>query len=161
MNGNSARAARALDWLRTFPGDEWQAYRRACVATLEAALAGPNERRPALDRLDSLLRAGPRESEYARRWMNLIAARLFAAEGDFEHALAAVRRREFGLSIWFGSTLYREEGRLAALAGDTTGAIEAYGRYLAFRSHPEPEVRAEVEQVRAELAKLVGEPGSR
>ena len=56
------------------------------------------------------------------------------------------------------SYLLREEGRLAALAGDREGAIEAYSHYLALRHSPEPSVKPEVDQVRAELAALVGEP---
>jgi hypothetical protein len=56
--------------------------------------------------------------------------------------------------------MLREEGRLADLAGDRAGAIDAYTRYLALRSDPEPSLQPEVERVRAELARLVGEkPG--
>ena len=50
----------------------------------------------------------------------------------------------------------REEGRLAALAGDRAEAISAYRHYLALRSDPEPVLRSKVDEVRAELAKLVG-----
>ena len=55
----------------------------------------------------------------------------------------------------------REEGRVAALTGDRAGAVRAYEHYLALRSDPEPALRPEVERVRAELARLVGEGGSR
>ena len=55
------------------------------------------------------------------------------------------------------STYLREEGRLAALVGDTAGAIGAYQHYLALRSDPEPPLRAERDSARAELARLVGE----
>ena len=47
------------------------------------------------------------------------------------------------------STPLREEGRLAALVGDTAGAIRAYRQYLALRSDPEPALHADVERVRA------------
>lgn len=51
---------------------------------------------------------------------------------------------------------YREEGRLAALAGDVPGAIMAYQRFLALRTDPDPGLVAdEVELVRSELAKLL------
>lgn len=50
------------------------------------------------------------------------------------------------------------QGRLAALNGDTAGAIIAYRHYLGLRSNPEPTVRPEVEQVRSELAGLIEEP---
>ena len=52
----------------------------------------------------------------------------------------------------------REEGRLAALTGDRERAIEAYSHYLNLRSDPELEVLPEVQAVRNELARLVGEP---
>jgi hypothetical protein len=46
------------------------------------------------------------------------------------------------------------EGRLAALAGHRDRAIESYRQYLGLRTNPEPEMVAEVEQVRDELRKL-------
>jgi hypothetical protein len=55
------------------------------------------------------------------------------------------------------STFLREEGRLAALTGDTAGAIHAYQHYLALRSNPEPRLRPEVERVRGDLTRLLGE----
>jgi hypothetical protein len=61
----------------------------------------------------------------------------------------------------FWTTTLRQEGRLADLAGDRPGAIEAYRRYLALRPDPEPAIKPQVEQVRAELARLVGEQGAR
>jgi hypothetical protein len=36
--------------------------------------------------------------------------------------------------------------------------MKAYRHYLALRYNPEPSVRPEVDRVRAELARLVGEP---
>jgi tRNA A-37 threonylcarbamoyl transferase component Bud32/tetratricopeptide (TPR) repeat protein len=83
---------------------------------------------------------------------NLVVARLAEIQGDLPLALRAVRRRGSG---WYLSTLLREEGRLAALTGDTAGAIRAYQHYLALRPNPEPEVKPEVEQVRGELAELL------
>ena len=40
----------------------------------------------------------------------------------------------------------------------SVGAISAYRNYLALRSDPEPELKPEVQRVRAELAALVAEP---
>jgi hypothetical protein len=57
------------------------------------------------------------------------------------------------------STFLREEGRLAALTGDTAAAVRADRHYLALRYNPEPSVRPEVERVRLQLATL--EPTSR
>jgi hypothetical protein len=69
-------------------------------------------------------------------------------------ALAAVRRRRFDLVPVFLSTCLREEGRLAALTGDTTGAIAAYRHFLTLQAHPEPARVAGVEHVRSELGRL-------
>ena len=92
---------------------------------------------------------------------NLILARLWEQLGDRANALRAVRRRSGGflLGPLYLSTFLREEGRLAALTGDTTGAIRAYRHYLALRPNPEPIAQAEVAQVAQELATLVGHPG--
>jgi hypothetical protein len=76
-------------------------------------------------------------------------------------ARAGLRRRPYAyhLSDYLAPHL-REEGRLAALTGDTAGAVSAYRHYLALRSDPEPAVRPGVEAVRAELAKLAKLGGS-
>jgi hypothetical protein len=86
---------------------------------------------------------------------NLEIARLREQQGDLRAALAAVRRRSYAyhLSDYMVSHL-REEGRLAALTGDTVGATAAYRHYLALLSNPEPSLRPRVEAARAELAKL-------
>ena len=88
---------------------------------------------------------------------NLVVAHLAELQGDLPLALRAVRRRAGAhgfFPIWHLSTFLREEGRLASLTGDTTGAVRAYKHYLGLRMNPEPAVRPEVESVRAELAKL-------
>ncbi len=69
-----------------------------------------------------------------------------------------MRRRAYNWSnSQYLATFLREEGRLAALTGDRAGAIRAYQHYLALRSDPEPSLKPEVDRVRAELARLVGE----
>jgi hypothetical protein len=120
-----------------------------------AALEGRPDSGVRLARLDSLLLFGePMGFEQA---VNLAAARLHETRGDLQAALAAVRRRPRATSVGNNlprATYLREEGRLAALLGDTLGAIYAYRYYLALRSNPEPSVRPEVERVRAALARL-------
>ena len=59
----------------------------------------------------------------------------------------------FLLAVFLG-----QEGHLAALTGDREGAVRAYQHYLVLRSDPEPSVKPEVERVRSELARLLGEP---
>ena len=89
-------------------------------------------------------------------------SRLYEQEGDYQRALETVRRRVFGWSsdAAFLSSLLREEGRLAALAGDREAAIAAYRHYLTLRSDPEPVLADQVDGIRAELARLEAE-GSR
>jgi hypothetical protein len=50
--------------------------------------------------------------------------------------------------------LFKEEGDLAALVGDTAGAIDAYTRYLNLRTDPDPELRPQVDSVRMALERL-------
>jgi hypothetical protein len=86
---------------------------------------------------------------------NLVAARLHEERGELAAALAAVRRRWWGQWVDPGYVVYhREEGRLAALAGDTAGAIRAYRRYLTLRGDAEPPLQPRVRQVRTALAAL-------
>ena len=75
--------------------------------------------------------------------------------GEKTLALDAIRRRPY-LSGWprYLATARREEGRLAALAGDQAGALRAYREYLAWRPVPEPGVQSEVSSVRAAEAAL-------
>jgi serine/threonine-protein kinase len=140
-----------------------------CAALLDAMLA-VHERRPdaraAVDRLDALLL---REGEFFGSTpvdvyaSNLVLARLRVALGDVSGALAATRRRSY--QAFYGSiflsTYLREEARLAARVGDRAGAIRAYRHYLLLRANPEPALRPDAGRVRAELARLEGEPAPR
>jgi len=127
-----------------------------CGFLLEALLAAAEHRTDAgaaFGRLDSLLRAGGGVPGWAME-----VARWREAQGDLRGALRATRLvpRYFPiLNLAYG---LREQGRLAALVGDREGAVKAYSHYLALRYNPEPAVKPEVDQVRAELAQLVGEP---
>jgi DNA-binding SARP family transcriptional activator len=83
-------------------------------------------------------------------------ARLLERAGNVQGALRAVRRRQHhDVTTLSLATHLREEGRLAALAGDTTAAIQAYRHYLALRPDPEPSVAPEVARVRQELERLM------
>jgi tetratricopeptide (TPR) repeat protein len=178
--GEGDGAALAISRLRRrAPGDSPQSVTTStiCAALLEAKLAGSG---PAVDRLDGVIRSGPGGQRngppvaftlspaYVRStigispcgfedFVNLEVARLRERQGDLRAALAAVRRRPYAyhLSDYLAAHL-RAEGRLAALTGDSAGAVRAYRHYLALRSDAEPSVRPSVDSVRAELAKLVG-----
>jgi tetratricopeptide (TPR) repeat protein len=128
-----------------------------CAMLLETLLAVVAKRPVAAARLaqfDSVMQTGP-PVNYAENCANLVVARLREAQGDRAGALAALRRRSY-FQRWpqYLATYLREEGRLAALAGDTSGAIRAYEHYLALRSDPEPVVAAQTAEVRLELARL-------
>jgi serine/threonine-protein kinase len=138
------------------PGSTWTTdFGSLCADLLEASLA-TMERQPnaavLAHRLDARLR------QMSPGWNvpdNLVAARLLEANGDIPGALAAVRRRLFDMVPSCLATYLREEGRLAALAGDTSGAIAAYRHYLTLQAHPEPAVAPRVAEARAGLDRLL------
>jgi serine/threonine-protein kinase len=183
-HGDTSTVRRSLAVIRA--GIEWETERaRAQQPAMSAAaarpwdadidigvvqamydeIAGVPTARASLMRLDSALRALDYSmANVTRREMaNLVAARLLERAGEPRLALAAVRRRG---DMWTPSHPYlatqlREEGRLAALVGEREQAIAAYRHYLALRFDPEPSLRAEVDEVRRELARLEGESAGR
>ena len=120
--------------------------------------------RAALLRMDSVVRELPLPAGFLR-WdpvpaevQNLILARMLGRYGEPRLALAAARRRIYRAVANYPDALpeyLREEGRLAALTGDTAGAIRAYRHYLALRESPDPLWRAPWDSVRAELGALM------
>jgi hypothetical protein len=89
----------------------------------------------------------------------LVMARLRESHGDISGARAWVRRRPGAGSTQHVllSTYLREEGRLAARAGDRDAAVRAWMHYLALRAEPEAGAAAEVERVREALASLAAD----
>ncbi|MBI3981835.1 MAG: hypothetical protein HY337_02910, partial [Gemmatimonadetes bacterium] len=131
---------------------------QVCAAVLEAALAQRARRADAARLIDELDRRLLTVPYRGLDWENLAVARLLEAAGEYGRAAAATRRfRYFFVYTQNLSTHYREAGRLSELAGDRDRAIDAYTRYLALRSDPEPSVRPEVEEVRQALSRLTGE----
>jgi len=132
-----------------------------CADLLDAWYATSAHRADALQRLDRLdllqakdpvgITSSPIEAS------NLLVARLWQEQGDWSRAEAAARRRYKGLNPRFLSSYLREEGRAAAAVGHREAAIRAYRHYLALRYDPEPTIKPDVEQVRAELAALLEE----
>jgi hypothetical protein len=125
----------------------------ALVDALSAAAAGRPEADSLIHRADSLtLQSIRREAGF----LNLAVARLREARGEPRAALVAVRRRPYH-SQWGVpalATLLREEGRLAALSGDTAGALIAYEHYLTLRREPEPVLLAQRDSVQREMDRL-------
>jgi len=105
-----------------------------------------------LRQLDSML-TDPLDS-WVPSMGNLVAARLHEARGELGAALAAVRRRDWDHVSPYYVAYHREEGRLAALTGDTAGAILAYRRYLALRGDAEPRFQPRLREVRSALEVL-------
>ena len=174
VGGDTARAAAAIGRLRAFAStdrppvgaEEWQHVdHRVCPLLLQVLLEGPRGAHvawPALDQLDSLMRGGPRSflgiATFAPvTFANFTVARMREAQGDIPAALAAIRRREvdyFPAYLWSLPAFLRQEGRLAAMAGDTSGALRAYEQYLTLRTDPDPPFRAQRNSVLAERSAL-------
>ena len=51
-----------------------------------------------------------------------------------------------------------EQGAADPQVDHRAGAVRAWSRYLAIRFAPDPALRPEVDRVKAELGRLVGEP---
>jgi hypothetical protein len=137
-------------------------YASLCAALIDAMRAGALHLPDAPVKLASADEAARTYNGIESLPANLIVARLGEAAGDLDFALRAMRRRAGDAAKFqpYLSTFLREEGRLAALTGDTVGAIGAYQHFLMLRPNPEPEMREGTEQVRAELAKLMRQRGS-
>jgi len=128
-----------------------------CVAMLDAAGAVRNRQAQApalLAHLDSALAEGP--YQFGIDFGNLVLARLHDEHGDRAAALRAIRRRPYDWDTGplYLSTFLREEGRLAALAGDREGAARAWRRYLDLRSGADSLLRSSTDSVRAALDRL-------
>jgi tetratricopeptide (TPR) repeat protein len=127
-----------------------------CTAVVSAQLeshqaAGARKAR-ALARLDSLLDATTSARDQLVTVGTLVSARLHDARGETTRALERIRRRA-GWNFYF-STQLREEGRLAAVAGDTAEAINAYRAYLALRADPDLNLRDDAGRIRRQLRTL-------
>jgi DNA-binding SARP family transcriptional activator len=121
---------------------------------LLAALISAADKSPeapvALQRLDSMALLGCCNLPH---FISLATARLHEGAGNFPAALAALRRGPI-LGTEYLSTYLREEGRLAAITGDTAGAIRAYEHYVALRSRPEQSLRPQVDSIHVALERL-------
>ncbi|HKG94550.1 MAG TPA: BTAD domain-containing putative transcriptional regulator [Gemmatimonadaceae bacterium] len=129
----------------------------ACAELLDASLAVAARRRDAravVSALDSLALT-PETAGDATAYAPLLVARLHERLGDSRAALAAIRKRAY-LSGWprYLATMLREEGRLAAALRDTSGAREAYRRYLVLRESPDSALAPQAEDVQRALLRL-------
>jgi DNA-binding SARP family transcriptional activator len=152
--GDTARALRVLELLHS-DSVAWDKFDKPALPLLTSVLVASIRRQPDLPdllaRADSLTAGGCCSIPGTA---NLQVARAHERAGDLLGALAAVRRQRWYAPPEFLSVSLREEGRLAALTGDTTGAIKAYRHYLTLRSDPEPELRPDAARIRRELDRL-------
>ena len=154
--GRLTPARRAVADIRRFRAPNGEA--RTFELILEAQIAAREHATDAsarLNRLDSAMVNWHDWMIVSHLYGILIAARLHEERQEYAAALSAIRR----LPGWFVEPqmvpYHRDEGRIAALAGDTAGAIRAYRRYLRIRADAEPRLQPEVRRVQAELAALL------
>ncbi len=149
--------------LRLTTGPQREELGDVCLLVLPARLAVARRSPEAarlIAELDSPSVLDPFRNSWAVTLGNLTLADLYSRRGEYDKALAAVRRRapvadagaqRIQVAL---STLFREEGRLAKLTGNKAEARQAYGHYLALRATPEPSLRADVDRIRVEVAAL-------
>ena len=165
MQGDTAGAAAMIIRLKALRDGGTSPFSKAMdeisIATFEALLADRRHDSAAAamaQRLDSLMSAFDYTNGAQSRLelAALVGARLLEKYQSPAAALTAIRRRS---SWWSNEMPYlsaqlREEGRLAALAGQRAEAIDSYRMYLSLRSHADPAFAGEVAGVKAELAEL-------
>ena len=162
--GDTSQTRRSLDRLRAIArqltgGSKYDAeVEIATIEAMHADVARSPDLRARTARLDSLLRGlnYPGTNVGRASFANLVATRLLEKLGDTRGALAAARRRS---DAWaqnnpYLATQLREQGRLAAIAGEREEAIRSYRHYLALRAAPEPALQPQVDAVRRELQQL-------
>jgi hypothetical protein len=129
----------------------------ACAELLDAwlvTLTKRGEALPRLQRLDSLVLTAEIAGD-AVAYAPILLARLYESLGLPNQALQAIRKRVY-MSGWprYLATAWREEGRLAELSGDLSGARDVYRSYLVLRPSPESAVLPQVKEVQRLLAAL-------
>ena len=131
--------------------DRWQQLAPEC-GRLARLVFEPRPSTPEFRRLvaetDSTVRLHIAFTSYP--FVGAVLARVWEQVGEPARARAALRYHP----TMFSDAFRREEGRLAALAGDTAGAVAAYRRYLLVRQDAEPALVPQRDSVRAELARL-------
>ena len=129
----------------------------AARAVLDAVRRGTADLRPATTRLDSMVRWNfANTSVSPRGFEGLLLSVAWERLGEPARALSALQLDWWGLgfSRFLLVPVLRREGALATAIGDTTRAIRAYRRYLAFRRDADPILRPQRDSVAAELARL-------
>jgi tetratricopeptide (TPR) repeat protein len=128
---------------------------------LEALLAletGAPDAAEAVARADSAFHQGVAVRHRAAYLVLL--ADMFERIGDHRSALNRYRREWFQLGeeqAQFRTTRLLGRARNAAALGYRDEALEAYERYLAFRSDPEPVLAEQASEIRRDYSRLAGD----
>jgi TolB-like protein len=128
---------------------------QGCARAVDLArlMHSANFTRAAVFRADSAYRAT--FDQNVRGFQPYLLAQAWEKLGDRGRALGAIRLRPTGFTIIpVAPWLLGEEGRLAAAAGDTTGAIRAYRDYLDYMAAADPIFDEPRARARAELTHL-------
>ena len=161
-----AAAVGMVDRMRATPPVERPLRNELCATLIEAWADMRDLERfgtSSLSRLDSLTRLGVAVGG-AQPLAAYLLARWHEARGEYSAALASIRRRYYWNRAdltYIMPAFYREEARLAALAGDPEGSVEALSKYLNLRSDPGPALQPEVDQMRALLEEQLGKLNAR
>ena len=142
-------------------GDPYVAlHGRVCSLELSVMLAELSERQDLAAQLDSIAATGPDLGAMGRNRLNLVVSRLFGSLNEPQAAMRAAMRNDSFDNVGTAAAL-REAGRWAIAAGDTAVATQYLDWYLRPRANAEPALRAQDDELRAQLARLVGEGGGR
>ncbi len=140
-------------------GDSYPAlHGRTCAFELRALVAEPGERQDLVPRLDSIAQEGPDLGAQGRNLLNLVVAQLFGSLNEPQAAMRAAMRLDYFGEVGAVAAV-REAGRFAIAVGDTAVAIQYLDWFLRPRDNAEPKQRAQNAELRAQLARLVGEGG--
>jgi tetratricopeptide (TPR) repeat protein len=159
-HGRSATGPELAAAIRSTPDGRRPSRAAELCAELVEAWAAHLDGRPEADamirRLDRTMGDGLTVGELTAP-INLALSRLLETLGDVDGAYAAARRVPVLPSgDRYGTTLLREQGRLAMRMDRVDLAERAYLQYLRFHSDPDPGPAADaVERVRQELARRV------
>jgi eukaryotic-like serine/threonine-protein kinase len=162
-NGDTSQTRRSIQRLRSLarnaPRDPLNtALEIAFVEMLYADASRSSSLRETVARLDSLILLGDVASAPTSRLaqQTIFGARVWEKLGDLPRAVAMSSR----YAVWASENVpylglqLREQGRLAARAGDKKRAARAYQHYLAMRADPEAWVKPQVDSVKRELNQL-------
>ena len=133
-------------------------HARVCALELRAMRAGSGDRATIAAQLDSIAATGPDLGPRGRNRTNMVLARLYGSLGDPQRAMAVAMRVDW-LDFGGYAAMWREAGRYAIAARDTAMAAYYLDWFLRPRDNAEPDMRAQDDELRAQLAQLLGEGG--